>query len=213
MKIRFREPASGFSHLFGALLSVAALAVLLYVAIVNRNVWEIVSFSIFGASMILLYSASATYHLVNGSQKVIRVLRKLDHSMIFVLIAGTYTPICLMLLRGPIGYALLSIIWSCAILGIIFKMFFLNVPRWLYTSVYIIMGWMAIFVIVPLYHAAGWKAILWLILGGIFYTVGGVIYGLKRPNIIPKWLGFHEIFHILIILGTISHFVMIYRFC
>lgn len=213
MKVRFREPASGFSHLFGALLSVAALAVLLYVAIVNRNVWEIVSFSIFGASMILLYSASATYHLVNGSQKVIRVLRKLDHSMIFVLIAGTYTPICLMLLRGPIGYALLSIIWSCAILGIIFKMFFLNVPRWLYTSVYIIMGWMAIFVIVPLYRAAGWKAILWLVLGGIFYTVGGVIYGLKRPNIIPKWLGFHEIFHILIILGTISHFVMIYRFC
>lgn len=213
MKEIFREPASGFSHLFGALLSIAALITLLYVAIVNRDVWQIVSFSIFGASMILLYSASATYHLVNASEKVIKVLRKLDHSMIFVLIAGTYTPICLTMLRGTVGYALLSIIWSCAIIGIIFKMFFFNIPRWLYTSVYIIMGWIAVFVIVPIYRATGWNAILWLVLGGIFYTIGGIIYGLKRPNIIPKWLGFHEIFHIFIILGTVSHFIMVLRFC
>jgi len=213
MKSLFREPVSGFSHLFGALLSIAALAVLLYVSIVHRNVWQIVSFSIFGTSMILLYSASATYHLVNGSEKVIRILRKLDHSMIFVLIAGSYTPICLMLLRGTLGYAFLSAIWSCAILGIIFKMFFLNVPRWLYTGIYILMGWVAIFVLVPIYRSAGWMAILWLVLGGIFYTTGGVIYGLKRPNIIPNWFGFHEIFHIFIILGSISHFIMVYKFC
>lgn len=213
MKCRFREPVSGLSHLFGALLAVAALTALLFAAIANKDVWQIVSFSIFGASMILLYSASAIYHLVSGSDRVIRVLRKLDHSMIFVLIAGTYTPICLVLLRGAIGYSLLSVIWSCAILGIIFKMFFFNVPRWLYTGVYILMGWMALFVIVPLFGAAGWRGVLWLIIGGVFYTIGGVIYGLKRPNIIPKWLGFHEIFHVFIILGSISHFLMIYRFC
>ncbi|MBP9975834.1 MAG: hemolysin III family protein, partial [Synergistaceae bacterium] len=107
----FREPASGFSHLVGALLSVAGLILLLYVAITNRDVWQIVSFSIFGASMILLYSASATYHLVNASEKAIRILQKIDHSMIFVLIAGTYTPICLTLLRGRLGYWLLALIW------------------------------------------------------------------------------------------------------
>lgn len=210
---RFRDPASGFSHLAGAVLAMVALAVLLYVAIVNRNVWQIVAFSIFGGSLILLYSASATYHLVNGSEKVLRVLRKLDHSMIFILIAGTYTPVCLILLRGVVGYSMLSVIWSCAIIGIVLKMFFMNIPRWLYTGVYLLMGWLAMAVIVPLFRAAGWPAVLWLLAGGLFYTAGGVIYALKRPNIIPNWLGFHEIFHVFVILGSVSHFIMVYRFC
>ncbi|MCE5201593.1 MAG: hemolysin III family protein [Synergistaceae bacterium] len=213
MKKIFREPASGFSHLIGALLSVVALAVLLYVAIRNQDVWEIVSFSVFGASMILLYTASAVYHLVNSSEKVIRILQKLDHSMIFVLIAGTYTPVCLTLLRGATGYTLLSVIWSCALVGIVMKMFFFNIPRWLYTGIYIIMGWIAVFAVVPLYRAAGSQAILWLLAGGILYTVGGIIYAIKRPNIVPDWLGFHEIFHIFVILGSVSHFVMILKFC
>lgn len=213
MKKIFREPASGFSHLIGALLSVAALAVLLYVAIRNQDVWEIVSFSVFGASMILLYTASTVYHLVNSSEKVIRILQKLDHSMIFVLIAGTYTPVCLTLLRGATGYTLLSVIWSCALVGIVMKMFFFNIPRWLYTGIYIMMGWIAVFAVVPLYRAAGLQAILWLLAGGILYTVGGIIYAIKRPNIIPDWLGFHEIFHIFVILGSVSHFVMILKFC
>ena len=129
----FREPASGFSHLAGAVLSVAALISLLWIAINNRDVWQIVSFSIFGASMILLYSASATYHLVNASENVVRILQKIDHSMIFVLIAGTYTPICLTLLRGALGYRLLALIWSCAAAGIAMKMFFQH-PRLLYTG-------------------------------------------------------------------------------
>jgi hemolysin III len=209
----FREPVSGFSHLVGALLAVAALAVLLYVALVNRNVWQIVAFSIFGSSMILLYSASAIYHLVNASVRAIRILRKLDHSMIFVLIAGTYTPICLLLLRGIIGYSMLSVIWCCAIIGIVLKMFFMNVPRWLYTGVYLFMGWLALAVIVPLFKAAGIGAILWLLIGGLFYTVGGVIYAIKKPNIIPNRLGFHEIFHVFTMLGSVSHFIMILKFC
>ncbi len=210
---RFRDPASGFSHMAGAVLAAAALAVLLYTAIVNRDVWQIVAFSIFGSSLILLYSASATYHLVNGSEKVMKVLRKLDHSMIFVLIAGTYTPVCLILLRGAVGYSMLSVIWSCAIIGIVLKMFFMNIPRWLYTGVYLLMGWLAVAVIVPLFRASGLAVVLWLLAGGLFYTAGGVIYALKRPNIIPNWLGFHEIFHLLVILGSVSHFIMVYRFC
>lgn len=213
MKNFFREPASGFSHLIGAILSVVALISLLYVGITNRDVWQIVSFSIFGASMILLYTASTVYHLVNGTEKIINILQKIDHSMIFVLIAGTYTPICLTLLRGAVGYWLLSIIWSCAAVGIIGKMFFFNIPRAVYTGIYIIMGWIALFVVSPLYKAGGVRSIIWLLIGGILYTIGGVIYAVKKPNIIPKWLGFHEIFHFFVILGSTAHYVMILRFC
>ena len=209
----FREPASGFSHLVGALLSVAGLILLLYVAITNRDVWQIVSFSIFGASMILLYSASATYHLVNASERAVRILQKIDHSMIFVLIAGIYTPICLTLLRGRLGYWLLALIWSCAAAGIVMKMFFFDIPRLLYTGVYLIMGWIAVFVIVPLYRAGGPLPLIWLLAGGLFYTAGGIIYAIKKPDILPGWLGFHEIFHIFVILGSAAHYVMILRFC
>lgn len=209
----FREPASGFSHLAGAVLSVAALISLLWVAISNRDVWQIASFSIFGASMILLYSASATYHLVNASENVVRILQKIDHSMIFILIAGTYTPICLTMLRGALGYRLLALIWSCAAAGIAMKMFFFNIPRLLYTGIYLIMGWIAVFVIVPLYRAGGPRPLLWLLAGGLMYTAGGVIYAIKKPDIFPGWLGFHEIFHIFVILGSAAHYVMILRFC
>lgn len=210
---KFREPASGLSHLVGAVLSIFALVLLLHAAITNRSPLEIVAYSIFGASMIFLYSASTIYHLIKASEKVVFKLRKLDHAMIFVLIAGTYTPICLMPLRGKLGYILLATLWITAICGIIFKLFFMNAPRWFYTMVYIIMGWAAIFVIVPLYKAVGLTAIIWLVSGGLFYTIGGIIYALKKPNFIPKWLGFHEIFHILIILGTVSHFLMVYLYC
>lgn len=213
MEKKFREPVSGFSHLAGALLAAAALAVLLYTAISNGNLWQIVAFSVFGSSMILLYSASATYHLVNASERAIRILRKLDHSMIFVLIAGTYTPVCLILLRDSVGYIMLTVIWSCAIIGIVLKMFFMNIPRWLYTGVYLLLGWLALAVIVPLFKAAGLAAVMWLLAGGLFYTAGGIIYALKRPNIISDWLGFHEIFHMFVILGSISHFIMVFKFC
>ena len=210
---KLRDPASGLSHLVGALLSVVALVLLLHAAITQKSPWEIVAYSIFGVSMILLYSASTIYHLVSASEKVIIRLRKLDHAMIFVLIAGSYTPICLTPLRGKLGFILLATLWVTAISGIVFKMFFINAPRWFYTMVYIVMGWAAIFVIVPLYKAVGLSAIIWLVTGGLFYTLGGIIYALKKPNFIPKWLGFHELFHILIILGSASHFLMVYLYC
>lgn len=209
----FRDPGSALSHLIGAIISVVGLGLLLYTSISNNNAREIVSFSIFGASLILLYTASSVYHIVKGSDKVIKVLRKIDHSMIYVLIAGTYTPICLILLRGKLGYTMLSVIWILAIIGIITKIFFINIPRWIYTAIYIIMGWIVVLAVIPLSKAASIKAVLWLFVGGVFYTIGGVIYALKKPNFIPKWLGFHEIFHIFILLGSISHFVFIYNFC
>ncbi|EYE88592.1 hemolysin [Fervidicella metallireducens AeB] len=209
----FRDPGSGLSHLIGAVVSVIALVVMLFTAIERRDVWEIVSFSIFGASLIMLYTASSVYHIVNAPDEVIKVLRKLDHSMIYVLIAGTYTPICLILLRGKIGYIMLSVIWFLAITGIVCKMFFMNIPRWIYTTIYIIMGWLVVIAIVPLIKASSLTAVLWLVVGGVFYTTGGIIYILKKPNFIPKWFGFHEIFHIFIMLGSICHFIFIYKFC
>ena len=153
---------------------------------------------------------SDVYHLLKVPARVEVVLRKLDHIMIFVLIAGTYTPICLIALRGPAGYAMLAVVWSLAVAGVFFKVFYLNAPRWAYTGIYLLMGWVCIFAIVPLARAVGLRRLVWLFAGGVFYSVGAVIYGLKKPNLIPGWLGFHEIFHIFIILGSLSHFCFVY---
>jgi len=213
MKI-FREPASGFSHLAGAILSIYALVALLYVAIINRSSREIVSYSIFGASMILLYSVSTAYHLFNGSPRVIDILRKLDHSMIFILIAGTYTPVCLILLKGFIGYTLFSIIWALTLVGIILEIIFFNkIPRSVSTSIYVLMGWFSLIAIIPLYQKTGLIPVGWLLAGGFFYTLGALIYNLKKPNLIPHLLGFHEIFHLFTMMGSASHFWMILRYC
>ena len=205
-----RDPASGLSHLAGVALSVVGLVVLLRVAVGNHDPWQIVSFAIFGGSLILLYSASAIYHLLNVPARAGVVLRKLDHIMIFVLIAGTYTPVCLIALRGPAGYAMLAVIWALAVAGVFFKVYYLNAPRWAYTGIYLLMGWICVFAIVPLSRAVGVRRLMWLFAGGAFYSVGAVIYGLKKPNLIPGWLGFHEIFHIFIILGSLSHFYFVY---
>jgi len=205
-----KDPASGLSHLAGAVVSVIGLVALLRVAVGNHDPWQIVSFAIFGGSLILLYSASAIYHLLNVPARAGVVLRKLDHIMIFVLIAGTYTPVCLIALRGPAGYAMLAVIWALAVAGVFFKVYYLNAPRWAYTGIYLLMGWICVFAIVPLSRAVGVRRLMWLFAGGAFYSVGAVIYGLKKPNLIPGWLGFHEIFHILIILGSLSHFYFVY---
>ncbi|MDD4263197.1 MAG: hemolysin III family protein [Firmicutes bacterium] len=213
MVSKFREPGNGLTHLVGAILSVVGLVFLLINAIPNRDPLQIISFSVFGISLILLYSTSATYHIVNASEKTVAFLRKLDHSMIYVLIAGTYTPICLTLLRGQTGYVLLSLIWAIAISGIVLQTFLIKVPRIVYTLTYIIMGWLAVFAFSPLLNAISLRALSWLIGGGVLYTIGALIYAIKRPNFIKKWLGFHEIFHIFVILGSISHFIFIFRYC
>ena len=135
---------SGVSHLIGAVLSLAALVALVTVAAHYGSVWHVVSFAIFGASLIMLYTASTLYHLIPAGPKWITILRKLDHSMIFVLIAGSYTPYCLVALRGPWGYGLLSAVWGIATLGIVLKIIWLGAPRWLYTGLYLFMGWLVV---------------------------------------------------------------------
>ncbi len=206
-----RDPVSGLTHLAGALLSVVALVVLVYVAAKRGTPWHIVSFAIFGASLILLYTASTLYHLLPLSEKGIRALKRLDHMMIYVLIAGTYTPICLVALRGVWGWIILAGIWGFAVLGIIMKIFWLNAPRWLSTIFYVVMGWLAVLAIPLLVKVMPLGGILWLAVGGLLYTIGAVIYGIKKPNIC-KWFGFHELFHLFVLGGSFHHFWVMYHY-
>ena len=162
--------------------------------------------------MILLYAASATYHLVVSSDKVISFLRRLDHTMIFLLIAGSYTPFCLIALKGVTGWVLFSIIITIAIVGISFKLIWFNCPRWLSTSIYVLMGWIAVFLMGPLKIALSTQGLSLLIIGGVFYTIGAVIYATKPNFLKSKYLGFHEIFHIFIMLGTLTHFLCVFKY-
>ena len=212
MKMRVKDPFSGFSHLAGAIMSVAGLCLLVYYASMNGTVWHIVSFSIFGASLILLYTASSIYHLLSVSEKSIRVLRKIDHMMIYILIAGTYTPVCLIPLRGGWGWSLLISIWGIAMAGIVLKVLWFNAPRWLYTLFYLLMGWLIVIAFVPLVRTMPIAAMLWLIAGGLLYTVGAVIYGTKWPKLKSKVFGFHEVFHVFVLYGSFCHFWMMFRY-
>jgi hemolysin III len=208
-----REPINGFTHLAGAILSfVGLLALVIKTTLTNPTIINISAVIVFGISMILLYSASATYHLVVSSDKVISFLRKLDHSMIFVLIAGSYTPFCLIALEDFKGWILFTIIYAIAILGVLFKMLWFKCPRWVSTIIYIGMGWMAIFIIGPLCRVISSQGVFLLALGGIFYTIGGVIYGVKPKYLKFKHLGFHEIFHIFVLLGSLTHFLCVFNY-
>lgn len=213
MNTYIREPINGLTHLAGAIFSfVALLALIIKASLKTGSPLAITAVTIFGISMILLYSASATYHMVIAKDKVIAFLRRLDHSMIFILITGTYTPFCLITLNGVTGWILFAIIASAAVLGVVFKMVWFHCPRWLSTALYLIMGWMIVFVISPLAGSIATAGLLLLILGGVFYTIGGVIYATKPKFLQSKFMGFHEIFHIFIMLGTLAHFLSIYLF-
>jgi hemolysin III len=213
MNTYIREPINGLTHLAGAILSfIALLAMVIKTSMTTDSPLSIAAVIIFGISMILLYSASATYHMVLAKDKVIAYLRRLDHSMIFILIAGTYTPYCLISLKGVTGWVLFSIISTIAVLGVIFKLVWFHSPRWLSTSLYIAMGWMIIFFAAPLAENLHTNGLFLLILGGILYTIGGIIYGAKPKFLKTKHMGFHEIFHIFIMLGSLAHFLSVFLF-
>ncbi|MDD2556449.1 MAG: hemolysin III family protein [Syntrophaceticus sp.] len=212
MKCKIREPFNGFSHLLGALLSIAGLIFLIKRALEFQSVSYLVSFIIFGISLILLYTASALYHLLQVSERVTKALRYIDHMMIYVLIAGTYTPICLISLQGKQGTILLISIWGIAIIGMIIKAFWLNAPRYLSTLIYGVMGWIVVITLPNLIPSLTLPGFGWMLAGGIFYTIGAVIYGLKWPNFSSKIIGFHEIFHLFILAGSFSHYWLILRF-
>lgn len=202
------EPFNAISHLIGAVLSFLGM-IWMIAAAFQKGGFYIAGALFFGLSLISLYSASAIYHWVPGSEKLRMYLRKLDHSMIYVLIAGTYTPVCLVTLQGAIGYTLLGIVWSLAITGIVLKMVWLSAPRWLYTSFYVFLGWLAIFFIFPLYQKLPAGGFFWLVFGGLLYTTGAVIYGTKSKWLSFKYIGFHEIFHLFILGGSFAHVMLV----
>ena len=199
---KVKDPVSGGTHALGAVASIVGLVFLIiWAARFGEGAWDVVSFTIFGVGLLLLYTFSALYHLLNLRQKGTNVMRKFDHIMIYVLIASTYTPIALGPLRelGGWGWSVFGVIWGLAIAGVVLTAVWLEAPRWLTTSIYICMGWVVIIAIAPMLQVFlnattinGVEALLWLLAGGVFYTIGGVIYGLKWPKIDNKYFGFHE---------------------
>ncbi|TRM13082.1 hemolysin III family protein [Lentibacillus cibarius] len=213
MGISIREPINGLTHLSGAVLSFFGLIALVTKALATTNsALAVVAAVIFGTSMILLYSASATYHMVVARDHVIAFLRRIDHSMIFVLIAGTYTPLCLISLNGISGWILFTVISGIACAGVTFKLVWFHAPRWLSTALYVGMGWVAIFYTPKLAPIIGSSGMLMLVLGGVFYTIGAFIYWRKPAFLSFKHMGFHEIFHIFILVGSLFHFICVYSY-
>lgn len=209
---KLREPMNGFTHFIGILLSILGTILLINLSVNPFKPYHFFSFSIFSAGMILLYTTSTLYHWLKISDVVTLKLRKTDHIMIFIYIAATYTPICVVALRASFGWLLLAAVWSVALVGITIKIFWMNAPRWLSTFIYILMGWLAVIVIFPLIIELQVGALMWLLAGGLFYTIGAVIYALKKPDPYPGILGFHEIFHLFVLAGSFSHFWMIYKY-
>jgi hemolysin III len=165
--------------------------------------------AIFAASLILLYLTSATYHTIPWGRRMSAVFKRLDHSMIFVLIAGTYTPFCLLVVSDAWGIGMLAVIWSVAAAGILLKTIWPGAPRWLGVLLYISAGWLAVVAIVPLAEWFGVAPLALLVAGGILYTVGGVIYALRRPDPFPTVFGYHEVFHLFVIAGSALHYTLV----
>lgn len=214
MQITIREPGSALTHFIGMMMAVFAAMPLLVKAAISGGHVTLTAMTIFMASMILLYGASATYHSVNLTGPGLKFFRKLDHMMIFVLIAGSYTPVCLIVLGGASGYTLLALVWGIAIAGMLVKAFWITCPKWFSSMIYIAMGWVCVLVFGQLLDTLPTAAFLWLLAGGVIYTVGGVIYALKLPlfNAHHRYFGSHEIFHLFVMGGSICHFIFMYAY-
>ncbi|MEC9274386.1 MAG: hemolysin III family protein [Candidatus Neomarinimicrobiota bacterium] len=207
-----KDPMSGLTHSIGAILSIVALVLLILKAVNPVDPWKIVSFSIFGTGLFLLYTASTLYHWIPVSDRAESILKRFDHIMIYVLIASTYTPICLIPLRGPWGWSLFGVVWGLAVFGILWKLFQFKFSNWFSTVYYVFMGWLCIIAIWPLFTHLQMGALIWLFIGGIFYSVGVVFYALDRRKSPLKGFGFHEIWHILVMAGSFSHFWVMYKY-
>lgn len=214
MKVKAKDPGSAITHFIGMLMALFAATPLLIKAAREPNFMHLISLGIFIISMILLYASSTIYHTLNISEKTNKILRKVDHMMIFVLIAGTYTPICLIVLGGRVGYTLFAIVWGIAIIGILIKAFWITCPKWFSSAIYIAMGWVCVLAFTQITNALPKAAFSWLLAGGIIYTIGGIIYALKLPifNLKHKNFGSHEIFHLFVMGGSLCHFILMYKY-
>ncbi|NOH02437.1 MAG: hemolysin III family protein [Chloroflexi bacterium] len=204
---KLREPVNSLTHWGGAILALIGLIALLVVG------WDtpakIISFVIYGASLIFMFSASATYHMVRVKDKALEIFRKVDHAAIYTLIAGTYTPFCINALEGFWKWGMLSIIWSLALTGIVVKIFYIRAPRWVNAVIYVVMGWLSVAAAGQMLAALPVWVFTWLIIGGVVYTLGAVVYAAKMFNFKPGVFGFHEVWHIFVLLAAIAHYVAV----
>lgn len=203
-----REPFSGLSHLLGALLTLGAIGFMVANAPQNMFYTHIAGYLTFGLAMLFMFSSSAIYHLADYASETTRKLKRIDHIAIYFMIAGSYTPFCLIGLEGRSGWLMLGSIWILAALGMLKKIFWLHAPRWLSTLLYLCMGWLSLLIYPELEQRLDPMAINWLIAGGITYSLGAVVYALKWPNLSSRF-GFHELWHLFVLGGAACHFVSI----
>lgn len=204
-----REPVNALTHLAGTVLALIGSVIL--VARAQGEPWKVYSFAVYGLTLVALFTSSTALHASRAGERTLRRLRILDHAAIFLLIAGSYTPVVLVAMRPeyPLtGWVLLSLVWALALLGIVFKLAWISAPRWLSTALYLMLGWLALLGIVPLVETLPAAGLVWLLVGGFFYSLGALIYGLKRPDPIPGLLGYHEIWHLFVIAGALCHYLM-----
>lgn len=214
MQITIREPGSAITHFIGMMMAIVAATPLMVKVAMDADHITFIAMAVFIGSMVALYGASAIYHSVTVKDNILRIFRKLDHMMIFVLIAGSYTPVCLVVLGNRLGYTLLAVVWSIAVAGMIIKACWITCPKWFSSILYIAMGWACLAVFGTLWNTLSRSAFLWLLAGGIIYTLGGIIYALKLPlfNAKHKNFGSHEIFHLFVMGGSICHFIFMYLY-
>jgi hemolysin III len=204
-----REPVNALTHAVGIPLALTGLVLLLVLS--GGEPWRTTSFAIYGASLVILYTASTLLHALKLGERGLRVLRIFDHAAIFGLIAGSYTPVALVTLKAQSpawGWTLFGVVWGLALAGIGFKLFWIAAPRWLSTGLYLLLGWLALTAFVPLVRTMPPGGVLWLVLGGLFYSLGAVIYARKRPDPVPGVFGYHELWHLFVLAGSACHFVM-----
>ena len=210
---RIKDFWSAVTHFIGMVVAIIGMPILLIkAASYQASSLTMISFMIFMLSMILLYGASASYHSFHVSNHVDMILKKIDHSSIFILIAGSYTPICLTALKDTVGPMLLTMIWIIAIAGIVFKVFWVTCPKWVSSVMYSLMGWLCIMFLPQILSAVSIHAFMWLLAGVIAYTIGAVIYALKPKLLASKSFGNHEIFHCFVLLGSLCHYIFVLNY-
>lgn len=209
---KIKDPVSALTHFIGFLAAIPITILLIYEASISASKLHVIAFSIFGATLLALYGASTIYHWLCISKEKEKILRRIDHMMIFVLIAGTYTPVCLIPLNGKWGWTLLSLVWGFALAGIVLKIVWMEAPRWLSTVIYVVMGWLVVIAFYPLMQAVPKEGVLLLLAGGITYTIGAVIYGIKWIPFQNKWFGAHELFHLFVMGGSAFHIAFMFKY-
>jgi hemolysin III len=215
---KLRDPISAITHLASAAAALVGMFFLLFAreqaaSVANGGMagrpFSVAALVVYGVSLFLLFLSSGIYHSVEANPRVTQVLRKIDHSAIYLLIAGSYTPFCVLAFRGFWQWGFLAVIWGLAVVGVVSKLFFIQAPRWFTAGVYVVMGWLSVFAGREMFAVLPPGALTWLVIGGVTYTVGAVVYVTKKLDFIPGVLGFHEIWHVFVMLGAAAHFIAI----